>query len=67
MVSLQNLRVELIKYADQPFDVASRMTVSDAKSVLDSDAFEDWKKSRDNQTAIQLAIVSRLDALIKQR
>lgn len=66
-MSLQNLRVELIKYADQPFDVASRMTVSDAKSVLDSDAFEEWKKSRDNQTAIQLAIVSRLDALIKRR
>lgn len=66
MVSLQNLRVELIKYAGQPFDVASRMTISDAKSVLDSDAFEDWKKSRDNQTAIQLAIVSRLDALIKR-
>lgn len=66
MVSLQSLRVELIKYADQPFDVASRMTISDAKSVLDSDAFENWKKSRDNQTAIQLAIVSRLDALIKR-
>ena len=66
MVSLQNLRVELIKYADQPFDVASRMTISEAKSVLDSDAFENWKKSRDNQTAIQLGIISRLDALIKR-
>ena len=66
MVSLQSLRVELIKYADQPFDVANRMTISEAKSVLDSDAFENWKKSRDNQTAIQLAIVSRLDALIKR-
>jgi hypothetical protein len=66
LVSLQNLRVELIKYADQPFDVASRMTVSDAKSVLDSDAFDDWKKARDNQTAIQLGICSRLDALIKR-
>jgi hypothetical protein len=66
LVSLQSLRVELIKYADQPFDVANRMTISDAKSVLDSDAFENWKKSRDNQTAIQLAIVSRLDALIKR-
>lgn len=65
MASLNNLRVELIKYAGQPFDVATRMTISDARDVLDSDAFDNWKKARDNDTAIQLGICGRLDTLIK--
>lgn len=54
-------------YAGQPFDVASAMSMSDARSLLDSKTMDGWKKARDNQTAIFIGINNRLDSLIRAR
>lgn len=61
------MRAELVMYAGQAFDVASAMSMSDARSLLDSKTMEGWKKARDNQTAIFIGINNRLDSLIRAR
>lgn len=61
------MRAELVMYAGQAFDVASAMSMSDARSLLDSKTMDSWKKARDNQTAIFIGINNRLDSLIRAR
>lgn len=65
MESLQNLKTELIQWSYQPADSAARMTLSDARAHLESDAFEKWRKWRDTQSELLQGINGRLDVLIK--
>lgn len=58
------MRVDLVMFCGQPIDVAGRVTQSDAKSFFDSKSFEGWKKSRDNDSKLLLAISNRLDVVI---
>lgn len=58
------MRAELVLYCGQPLDVAGRTTQSDARSFFNSKAFDNWKKSRDNESKLLMAINSRLDVVI---
>ena len=63
--SLIEHRSELISYCSQPLDVANHATLSDAAEYLGSKAFDGWKKLRDHDTKLQMAIIERLDVVVK--
>ena len=52
-------------YAHTPIQDALSATVSDAKSFFESKSFDDWKKGRESELKTQIAIVSRLNNVIK--
>lgn len=51
-------------FCGQPLDVAGRLTQSDARNFFNSKSFDNWKKSRDNDSKLLMAISSRLDVVI---
>lgn len=65
MVSLQALVTELMQWSGQPAESARGMTASDAKAHFDSEAFDNWRKWRDNQSDLMRGVCERLDVLIK--
>lgn len=42
-----------------------RMPMSEAAAIFGSKSFADWKKLRENDSKLQLAIIDRLDGVIK--
>lgn len=42
-----------------------RMGISDARDFLESKAFDTWVKNRELEQKVQLALVGRLDGVIK--
>lgn len=63
--SLIEHRSELISFCGQSLDVANRATLSDAAEYFGSRAFENWKKQRESDTKLQIAIIDRLDVVVK--
>ena len=41
------------------------MRRSDIKTIFDSKAFSDWMKTQDSRQKMDMAVIDRLDALIK--
>ena len=41
------------------------VTSSDAKRFCESKAFADWRKSRESESKVQVAIVDRLNGVIR--
>jgi hypothetical protein len=41
------------------------MKLSDVKTFFESKAFKGWKKSKEQEVKLQVAIIDRLDAVIK--
>lgn len=54
-----------MQWSHQPAESAAGMTVSDASAHIESEAFEKWRKWRDEQGDLLRGICGRLDALIK--
>lgn len=44
---------------------AKTMRSSDVRSIFQSKAFGDWKKNREASQKVDLAVIDRLDAVIK--
>ena len=47
------------------YEQARRMRSSDVRSIFQSKAFTDWKKNREAENKVQLAVIERLDVLIR--
>lgn len=47
------------------YEKAPRMRSSDVRSIFQSKAFSEWKKGRESSQKVDLAVVERLDVLIK--
>ena len=60
-----SLRADLVLSCNQPLDVAGRITLSDARNFFSGKSFETWKKTRDLEAKLQLAIIGRLDVVIE--
>lgn len=58
------MRADLVLFCGQPLDVAGRVTQSDARNFFNSKSFENWKKTRDNESKLLMAVNSRLDVVI---
>lgn len=41
------------------------MRSSDVRSIFQSKAFTEWKKNREGENKVQLAVIERLDVLIR--
>lgn len=41
------------------------MRRSDIKTIFDSKAFSDWMKTQDSRQKMDMAVIDRLDAIIK--
>lgn len=65
MESLVGLKADLVLSCQQPMDVAGRTTLSDAKAFFESKPFDNWKKARDMDTKLQLAVIDRLNTVIE--
>lgn len=52
-------------FSGQPFDVAGRMRLSDAKNFFDCKRYTDWKKWREHEHRVQSAVVDRLNGVIE--
>jgi hypothetical protein len=63
--SLQNLKTDLIKYDGQQWDVAGRVTASDATAHFKSKSYENYKKGKENELKAMYAINENLGTLIK--
>lgn len=60
-----NRRTEVLLYFGQGYRDAGAIPLSEIEQMFDSRAFENWRKSQDVDTEIQIGIGKRLDALIK--
>lgn len=63
--NLENLASNLALYANSPLKEALSTAPSDAVTFFQSKAFEDWKKNREAEGKIQVAIVNRLNETIR--
>jgi hypothetical protein len=66
--SLENLREcasNLFLNFDTDFDKALQMCRSDIKQIFESKQFSDWKRSREAQGKMDLAICDRLDNVVR--
>jgi hypothetical protein len=59
------MAVSLSLYSSTSYPEAMRMGISDARDFLESKAFETWVKNRELEQKVQLALVGRLDGVIK--
>jgi len=65
---LENLRetvASLFLHFQRSYDEASRMRRSEVREIFDSSTFRDWKKGREAEQKIDLAVINRLDVVIK--
>ena len=63
--TLTNQAVELSLYCGQIYESSMRMTLSDSREFFSSKAFAGWKKGKEHETKLQLAVIERLDGVIK--
>lgn len=56
---------ELSLYCGQQMSVARQTTISDAGELFSTKAFASWKKHREHETKLTLAIIDRLDNVTK--
>jgi hypothetical protein len=47
------------------YEKALRMRRSDVQSIFESKAFSEWKKNREGSQKIDMAVIERLDVVIK--
>src|SRR5450830_561341 len=62
---LNELAVEASIYCNQSYEAALKMTPSSVSDYFNSKAFTDWKKGKDAETKLQVAVIERLDGVIK--
>ena len=62
---LEETAAALCLAANMPLNQVYKLPVSIAQNFFKSKAFENWKKSRENEQKIQIAIVNRLNEVIK--
>ncbi len=62
--SLINRRAELMLHFGQPFDVASRIPLSEGDRLMESQAFKVWQDGKGVESANVVALAGRLDAII---
>lgn len=62
--TLLNLRDELVLYCEQAWDVAEAMRMSDAQSFFSRKAFEGWKKARERDVKLQVAIIEHIASVL---
>ena len=63
--NLENQAVELSLYCGQAWSDVVAMRLSDLSGFFATKAFAGWKKARDHEAKLQLAIIDRLDGVIK--
>jgi hypothetical protein len=63
--ALTNQAHELTLYCNQLLNDTFKLTVSDAAELFEGKAFTGWKKSREHETKLKMAVIERLDALNK--
>ncbi|MGS0741333.1 hypothetical protein ACVBEF_05815 [Glaciimonas sp. GG7] len=59
------MAVSLSLYSSTSYPDAMRMCLSDAREFLSAKAFASWIKNREMEQKVQLALVGRLDGVIK--
>jgi hypothetical protein len=68
-LALQEKHNEVLSSLFLNFDIdfrkASDMQRSDVEVIFESKAFSDWKKSREADQKLDLAVIERLDVVIK--
>lgn len=56
---------ELVLHCNQTIDAAHGARQSDVRAMFESKTFADWKKAREHEMKLQLAMIERLDGVIK--
>lgn len=57
--------VNFTLYAKTPYTDALRLPSSDMEDFFDGKAFSDWKKARESESKLQVAVVERLNEVIR--
>jgi hypothetical protein len=67
--SLQENHSELLSslflHFSRGLDEAQRMRRSDIQMLFASKAYKDWQKAQENRVKLQVAVIDRIDAVIK--
>ncbi len=63
--NLTELQATLSLYSSTSLPEAMTISASDAKRFCDSRAFSDWRASREGESKLQVAIVDRLNGVIR--
>jgi hypothetical protein len=58
---------QLVLYAHTPLPAALATPASHAKTFFDGKTFEQWRKHEDHAQAVQMAIIERLNQIIRTR
>lgn len=64
-MSLENRRNELILHFGQPFGHAGQIPLSVADRMVESKAFELWRKMDENKDELVVALMKRVDTVTK--
>lgn len=65
---MENLRetvATLFLHFQRSYDEATRMRRSEVREIFESSTFREWKKGREAEQKIDLAVINRLDVVIK--
>lgn len=65
MVSLENRRNELMLHFGQPFGHAGQIPLSVADRMIESKAFELWRKMDENKDELMVHLMKRVDTVTK--
>ena len=65
MDNWKSIAHELCLYCGQQWPSAMAMTLSDANDFFSGKSFDNWKKVREGEARIQLAVIERLDGVIR--
>jgi hypothetical protein len=63
--SLNEQTTELTLYCHQPYRDVLAMSLSSVQGLFSSKAFAGWKKAREQDIKLQIAIIERLDGVTK--
>ncbi|MBI3229539.1 MAG: hypothetical protein HYZ45_04940 [Burkholderiales bacterium] len=65
---MENLRetvASLFLHFHRSYEEAAHMRRSEVREIFESSTFRDWKKAREAEQKIDVAVINRLDVVIK--